>query len=239
MELLRWILLLVGIVFIVLVYLFGRKRRQRKQQQETEPDNDLPEFSARDWDDFDEGVGPVRVITGAGPDGDVLLSDSIANATAPGSTNADSTIEGSSANAGAHPDIIILFILPKMQTKFSGSQINSSVQAMGLKFGEMNIYHYYKIENNRQRTVFSLANMIEPGSFNPDTIHDMQSPGLTVFMQINPSDDVDAMDDLTEMLQRSYQLAGLLEGRICNHLRQPLTEQDAENYRKQVQLIRA
>jgi FtsZ-interacting cell division protein ZipA len=44
----------------------------------------------------------------------------------------------------------------------------------------------------------------------------------------------DPLDDLTEMLQRSYQLAGLLDARLCNHRREPLTEQDAENYRTQV-----
>ena len=44
----------------------------------------------------------------------------------------------------------------------------------------------------------------------------------------------DPLDDLTEMLQRSYQLAGLLGARLCNHRRQPLTQQDAENYREQV-----
>ena len=44
----------------------------------------------------------------------------------------------------------------------------------------------------------------------------------------------DPIDDLTEMLQRSYQLAGLLDARLCNHKREPLTEQDAENYRTQV-----
>ena len=42
----------------------------------------------------------------------------------------------------------------------------------------------------------------------------------------------DPLDDLTEMLQRSYQLAGLLDARLCNHKREPLTEQDAENYRQ-------
>ena len=47
-------------------------------------------------------------------------------------------------------------------------------------------------------------------------------------MQFSGSDPV---DDLTEMLQRSYQLSGLLDARLCNHKRVPLTEQDAENYR--------
>ena len=98
---------------------------------------------------------------------------------------------------------------------------------MGLKFGEMNIFHY--MDGNR--SVFSLANMLEPGSFDADTIHELKTTGLTVFMQIQGDD---PLDDLTEMLQRSYQMAGLLDARLCNHKREPLTEQDAENYRTQV-----
>jgi FtsZ-interacting cell division protein ZipA len=73
--------------------------------------------------------------------------------------------------------------------------------------------------------------MLEPGSFDANTIHDLKTTGLTIFMQINGDD---PLDDLTEMLQRSYQLAGLLDARLCNHKREPLTEQDAENYRTQV-----
>jgi len=99
----------------------------------------------------------------------------------------------------------------------------------------MNIYHFMQGE----RSVFSLANMHEPGFFDADTMHDLQTGGLTVFMQINQMVGIDAMDDLTEMLQRSYQIAGLLEGRLCNHRRQPLTEQDAETYRQQVRRLTA
>jgi cell division protein ZipA len=124
-------------------------------------------------------------------------------------------------------DIIVLYILPKADQVLIGSQINSSAQAMGLSFGEMNIFHYY----DNGRNVFSLANMLEPGSFDANTIHDLKTTGLTVFMQIQGND---PLDDLTEMLQRSYQLAGLLDARLCNHKREPLTEQDAENYRTQV-----
>ena len=73
--------------------------------------------------------------------------------------------------------------------------------------------------------------MLEPiGSFNPETIHELKTTGLTVFMQFTGAD---PLDDLTEMLQRSYQLSGLLDARLCNHKREPLTEQDAENYRTQ------
>jgi cell division protein ZipA len=98
---------------------------------------------------------------------------------------------------------------------------------MGLSFGEMNIFHY----KSGGRNVFSIANMVEPGYFDVNTIHQLKTSGLSIFMQIAGDD---PMDDLTEMLQRSYQLAGLLDARLCNHKRQPLTQQDAENYRQQV-----
>lgn len=224
MGLFRWILLVVGIIFIALLYLFGRKHHRRKRERERDEvqEEDLPQFNARSWDDLDEGVGPVRVISSGGSSEDVC-------------TNQDSSTRIESLATDHLPaDIIVLFILPKLDNKFSGAQINSSIQAMGLKFGKMNIYHYLKDE----RTVFSLANMHEPGSFDPDTIHDLRSAGLTVFMQVNNSVEVDALDDLTEMLQRSYQIAGLIDGRLCNHRRQPLTEQDAENYRSQVEALR-
>ena len=140
----------------------------------------------------------------------------------------------------APSDFIVLYILPKRDPKNTnarenqvllGSQINSSAQAMSLTFGEMNIFHY----KTNGRSVFSLANMLEPGSFDADTIHDLKTTGLAAFMKIKADDSLDvALDNLTEMLQRSYQIAGLLDARLCNHKRQTLTEQDAENYRTQV-----
>lgn len=244
MESLRWILLAVGAVFVLVIYVLGRSRRQRQQSIMDELDDDLPEFSARSLDDVDEGVGEVRVIT-RGNELDESLNEITAPAAADDlashapagdegdtqspeteSTAAEET-PGRRADVPAYSDIVVLYILAKPGAQLIGSQINSSAQAMGLSFGDMNIFHYRPAGHN----VFSLANMHEPGSFDPETIHDLTTDGLSVFMQIQGDD---PMDDLTEMLQRSYQLAGLLDARLCNHKRKPLTEQDAENYRQQV-----
>ena len=238
MESLRWILLAVGIVFVIVIYMLGRSRRRRNHSMADELDDDLPEFSARSLDDMDEGVGAVRVISGE--DSDVDYTGAI-NASIDGSSeneHHDSAVdnnpidneaaESSADKAEKIPsDIIVLYILPKADEVLIGSQINSAAQAMGLSFGDMNIFHY----KPKGHSVFSLANMLEPGSFDADTIHDLKTSGLTVFLQIKAGD---PLDDLTEMLQRSYQLAGLLGARLCNHKREVLTEQDAENYRGQV-----
>lgn len=228
MESLRWILLAAGIAFILVLYVLGRSRKRRNQSMHDEFDDDLPEFSATNLDDVDEGVGAVRIISGTDADLDDVASGDNQSDVFDNSSADNVIIEDDSAKDSKAPsDIIVLYILPKADEELIGSQINSAAQAMGLSFGEMNIFHY----KPGARSVFSLANMLEPGSFNADTIHDLKTSGLTVFMQISAGD---PLDDLTEMLQRSYQLAGLLGARLCNHKRQVLTEQDAENYRTQV-----
>lgn len=236
MESLRWILLAAGLIFVLIIYILGRSRRRRQHSVVDELEDDLPAFTAQTLDDLDEGVGKVRVITGAGygdkssAELDPIDADIAAASTAEAGDELSQN-ETVADEAAKEPDklsdIVVLYILPKADQLLIGSQINSSAQAMGLSFGDMNIFHYKRDGRN----VFSLANMLEPGSFDPATIHELKTTGLTVFMQIKGAD---PLDDLTEMLQRSYQLAGLLNARLCNHRRQPLTEQDAENYRTQV-----
>jgi len=229
-ESLRWILLAAGAVFVIVIYLLGRSRRRRNHSMVDDIDDELPEFTAHSLDDVDEGVGAVRIISS---DASAISDEDLSSFSVD-----DEALKQAAAEQGdnsepeeAAPtlpnDIVVLYILAKPNKQLVGSQVNSSAQAMGLSFGEMNIFHYRKDNRN----VFSLANMLEPGSFDASTIHDLKTTGLTVFMQIQGSD---PLDDLTEMLQRSYQLAGLLDARLCNHRREPLTEQDAENYRTQV-----
>lgn len=221
MESLRWILLAAGIVFVIIIYVLGRSRRRRNHSMVDELEDDLPEFTAQNLDDLDEGVGKVRIVSreSSEPGGEDVSSFAAAD---------DDLVQAADTDSDdMKSDIIVLYILPKAGQHLAGAQINSSAQAMGLNFGEMNIFHY----KSNDRNVFSLANMLEPGSFDANTIHDLKTTGLTVFMQIQSGD---PLDDLTEMLQRSYQLAGLLDARLCNHRREPLTEQDAENYRTQV-----
>ena len=127
MESLRWILLAAGIIFVVVIYILGRSRRKRNHSMVDELEDDLPEFSAQNLDDVDEGVGQVRIITSAEAD-DVAAMDISA-----GEQHDDQTETGGADDRVN--DIIVLYILPKLDQILSGAQINSSAQAMGLTFG--------------------------------------------------------------------------------------------------------
>ena len=232
MENLRWILLLAGIVFVLVVYGVSRRRRRARDEQTLPFEDDLPDFSATDdLDQLDEGVGKVRIIARSGEpavaEGNAAAAETPAAETAPRQQNRTTQDQAD--------DIITLFILaPSREEPFTGEQINSAARASGLHFGEMNIYHRMDANGSIR---FSLANMLKPGSFDPENLFATETRGVTLFMQARLVADAEAV--LDDMLQTAYQMSEMLGGRLCNHRREPLTEQDTNRYREQITSLTA
>lgn len=236
MDYLRWILLAAGLVFIGAVYLIGRKRSNDRRQTSHPADEDLPEISTENWDDLDEAVGEVRIIARADDDvafGDIAVEDDVLAASDDRET-ADIGEPDDARNGSEQPEpepqpdtVIALTVLAREPSMFSGAAINSVAVANNMAFGRFNIYHR---TGDDGEPLFSLVNMVEPGSFDPDGMHDMKTPGITLFMQLpGPARALDAFD---EMLLTAHRIAETLEGRLCNGRRKPLTESDAEQYRQ-------
>ncbi len=261
MENLRWILLAAGIFFILAIYFVGRQRRRHNSSDLFDTKEDLPDFTARDWDELDEGVGEVRIIARESDEGDFTDNLSVKQISEDGDSG-DSGDSGSESGydqeedlqpnddlfvlteeveqpsverdeadtktqADSNVDIIVLYILAKSSNLLTGDKINSAAQANGLIFGNMNIFHRLDSDG---KTIFSLANMVEPGNFDPESIHEMTTTGLTMFMQLsNLSHPADGFD---EMLRCAYHMSEMLSADLCNHHRQPITQADAEYYRK-------
>jgi len=266
MENLRWILLAAGIFFVLAIYFVGRQRHRGNSADLFDNKQDLPDFSARDWDDLDEGVGEVRVVARDRHADDFLdeisddqsqpyediqitadthepdqeyyqepevqtnddlfvLTDEVDESLVdqPDAENNDTKSEQPKSSS---VDIIVLYILAKPFEVLSGDKINSVAQANGFVFGSMNIYHCHDANG---QTIFSLANMMEPGNFDPDSIHEVTTSGLTVFMQL--SNLTQPTDDFDEMLRSAYHMSEMLGASLCNQNRQPFTQADAEYYR--------
>ncbi len=235
MENLRWILLGAGILFVVVVYFLGRQRRSARERQVYDESSELPEFSATDLDMVDEGVGEVRIIASMDyetPDEPITQSQPVEDDIEP------SPVEGNKPERDSQPsdsDIIMLCILAASKEEtLRGDQINSAVRANGMVFGEMNIFHRYDADN---MPLYSLANMLEPGSFDPEKLYETETSGLTMFMQASMvSDPAEALDD---MLRTAYQISEMLGGRLCNRKRERLTEKDTIQYRELVDNLTA
>ena len=96
----------------------------------------------------------------------------------------------------------------------------------------MNIFHHF---DSNGLTTFSLANMVEPGNFDPDAMHDLHTPGIIFFMQM--SDVVDPDGTFDDMLECAYHMSEMLDAQLCNHKRKPFMPADADHYREQVRVF--
>ncbi|MBA3563694.1 MAG: cell division protein ZipA [Gammaproteobacteria bacterium] len=229
---LRWILILLGVLLIAAVYFIGR-RRQQVPSQRFEPH--LPD------DADEERRGSVN-----GDEVDLLIDDSwqgtnvdeveaFHDATEPTPIAREETPhEESPPEAGAQSDerkIIAVRVAARSSTRFRGVDIIRLLNEEGLEFGKYGIFHR-DAGGSGSAPVFSVASMIEPGSFNLDAADIEHLPGVTLFMVLpGPQDGVAALDDMLGTAQR---LAEQLNGEVLDQSGSTLSRQRASNLRDEI-----
>lgn len=237
MEYLRWILLVAGLFFVLIIYLIGRNRRRQDTYSDVGLDDETPEFSANDWDEVEGDIGEVRIVARESSEYDFTDPEDFSDADDSYNQDVNEALPDDQPEQALeenieqqdNADIIVLYILARSPNQLAGDKINSAAQANGLVFGKMNIFH--RLDDNEQ-SVFSLANMVEPGSFDADIMHETQTPGIIFFMQVSAVADPDSVFD--DMLECAYHISEMLDAQLCNRKRHPLTQSDAEQYRELV-----
>jgi len=117
---------------------------------------------------------------------------------------------------------IIKFLIKAAPGKtFFGDNILAATNIVGLKFGDMNIFHHYGAEGmESEQSIFSLASMYEPGYFDLDSMETYQTRGLTLFMELPaPIDNILAFDLMQETAMR---LTDMLQGEIWSAMNYPI-----------------
>jgi len=96
----------------------------------------------------------------------------------------------------------------------------------------MDIFHRTRGDAPDGEPLFSMANLVKPGTFPFDDLTDFSSPGLAVFAQFRgePSD----LMVFDEMLDAARIMAELLGGDIRGPQREPLRDADAKALRSRV-----
>jgi len=90
-----------------------------------------------------------------------------------------------------------------MSERVSGQQLLAMFQAEQLQHGNFNIFH--RLHDGA--TVFSVASMVEPGSFDLATMGSQQYPGISLFMLLpGPLPGMESFEQLITCAQRLAQL---------------------------------
>ena len=131
------------------------------------------------------------------------------------------------------PMLVVLHVAARApEGHFDGAAIVLAARIAGLEPGDREIFHCNLGDEHHTETLFSMANMVKPGTFPFGAMADFITPGLTLFAQLEgqPGDP----GRLEELLGTAHSLARDLGGELLDERRQPLTSAWEDGLQKRV-----
>jgi len=233
-ETVRIILLVAGVIAIAGVYLWGRYQQRMLDFINREGEFDELGFA-------EEVPPPDQEEAEADADADIAAATGILNPrafrhetdpTAP----LDADEEDDDLPQPSHPEpaavaepaqtaplgapfLIQLSVVAEREAFFNGEDLRDALTDLDLIYGDMGIYHRY--DREYRKPLFSVASLVEPGTFPIDDMESFQCPGVVLFFQ--PPQVADPIAVFDDLVSTARDLAQRLDGLEWDERRQPLT----------------
>lgn len=126
------------------------------------------------------------------------------------------------------PQVVVLSVVMPANQQMLGAALLPTLLTLGLKYGEMNIFHRHEDNAGQGKVTFSLANIMNPGSFDLDTIETFATRGVSLFMTLPNAGDPFYVFE--QMLNAAKQLAQEFNAQVLDEKRNILTKQTEQHY---------
>ena len=148
----------------------------------------------------------------------------------PARTQSDHPLAG--ANRPEAREVVVINVLAKTGENFSGVKLKALFEACGLDHGDLDIYHRHEETDTRSPVQFSVASAVEPGTFRPEDMAALSTPGISFFMSMpGPSNCLKAFEFMLETAQCVVRNLG---GELKDERRSVMTPQTIEHCRQRI-----
>lgn len=131
-----------------------------------------------------------------------------------------------------HSEVLVLNVTAKDGRVFAGDDLLQVLITSGLKFGDMNIFHKRLSKEHQSTVIFSVANMLNPGTFDLNNMEEFTTLGISFFLALpTPINNLDAFE---KMLGVAQEIRDTLGGDLKDDHRNGMTGQTIEHYRQRI-----
>ncbi len=107
-------------------------------------------------------------------------------------------LEEDADTGAAEQKIVTLRVVARDKDAFAGDELVLNLRGIGMRHGQFGIFHRHD-GTDESGVVFSIASLVEPGSFDLENIKEQQIPGISLFMVLpGPIDGAKAFDLMME-----------------------------------------
>ncbi|WP_031370792.1 cell division protein ZipA [Lysobacter antibioticus] len=128
--------------------------------------------------------------------------------------------------------IVTLYLAARAGQKLHGPDIVVAAEKAGLVYGHMGVFHRLVEGHPERGPVFSVANIMKPGSFDMATIQSLETPAVAFFLTLPAP--IPALDAWETMLPTAQRMAELLDAVVLDEQRNALGRQRIAHLRDEL-----
>ncbi len=250
----RIILFILGIIVIAGIYLFDRSRKRGAPTQAVSQRREPTGLGDENSDDIllgevdspafheppraqsvgDASMAKTPVTQEAEPEAAIPVRDQVTRDLDIAVDDNDEDIDEAQLLAAENPDLPTLIVQIHViahDGEFPGEAVFAAVWDVGLEHGDMGIFHRYQNTPHGRKTLFSMANLVEPGTFDPEN-PGFTTPGLALFTQLPVAKDGLAV--FSDMLFTAECLAAALDGELYDESHSAMSRQTIAHIRERI-----
>jgi len=130
-------------------------------------------------------------------------------------------------------EVIVINVMAKQGELFAGSDLLPILMQHGMRLGKMSIFHKHADSSDNGPVVFSMANMVKPGTFDVTQMEEFSTPGVSFFLQLPNA--FGNMKSFEQMLSAADSIKESLNGDLKDEHRSVITRQTIEHCRQRIQ----